>query len=229
MMSIHSTTTGISNAWLGPRLVPFDGDGGGTGDGAAPKHQVLGGTVAAEMLVEDLAVKVGLLGLWGVVGESEGSGREHLIGDQVGCVDPERVDPSVADAIRKLLLGAPQDRIREKRRIGGVKGLAKDVLFDPGSINRALPAHLLDRVSVGHHQIDQVAIQERYGQFKAPSSCRFVGPQAIVLVQPLQLTRRLALKLLRVGGIVIVRIPTKYLVRTLSTQNQLDPKSFDPP
>eukprot|EP00955_Chlamydomonas_euryale_P036273 350389-Chlamydomonas_euryale.AAC.4 len=148
---------------------------------------------------------------------------ELLVAHNVLHVLLDAVNPVVADAVRELLLLAPQHVVRQVRPLGRVKCLAHDPLLDAAIL---FVDHLLLGVNV-HRELEEPLVQEGHAALDAPRHGRLVGAQAVVLVQRKQLTARLGVELLRVGRLVEVEVATKDLVCAFARQNHLHPERLD--
>lgn len=77
--------------------------------------------------------------------------RHHTV-----CVCLEPVDPAVAHAVAELLLLAPQHVLRQVGLVGGVKGLAKNVLLD-AACESTMVKHAFKQPTKTHRQANSFA------------------------------------------------------------------------
>mmetsp|Transcript_11166 Transcript_11166/g.35629 ORF Transcript_11166/g.35629 Transcript_11166/m.35629 type:complete len:355 (-) Transcript_11166:755-1819(-) len=208
-------------------LVPLDGGGGGARDAGAAQHRVTGG-LAREVLLEDDAVAVALLGGRRVDREAVLAVGPLQVGDLLLGLVAEAVDPRVAHAVRKLLLLAPEHLVGQVWVLWGVEGLAQDVLFNRAALLVA-GAHLahLDLGVEVHDVVKELAVEEGHAGLDAKGAHGLVGAQAVKVVQVLELVDGLLVELLLVGGLVEVEVAAERLVGALAGEHHLDAHRLD--
>lgn len=177
------------------------------------------------MLIEHGPVPIGLLGIRNVVAPLGLGVLHHLIRNMQLGVVLERVDPAVTHAVGELLLLAPEDLVGEIRRsvglVGGVEGLAKDVL-----LNAVLGDHLLRGVNV-HGHLEELLVQEGDAGLHAPCRGGLVGAQAVREMQVLDATDRLLVERGLVGRVVEVQVSAEDFVAAFAGEDHFHAHGLD--
>ena len=222
----------VAHALL-PLRVPGDRLGGGARDGLT---EGAGGVRAVavlhsgdEVLLEDLAKEVVLLGGGRVEGEPLLAVGELLVAHHLVGVVLEAVDPVVADAVGELLLLAPEHLVGEVRLVGGVESLAEEVLLEkrvPVLVRLVHADHLLLRVGV-HGVVAHLLGQERGANLDAPRHGGLVRAKDVPLVQAGGLPGALLVELRGGGSLVEVEVAAEELVRALAGEHHLEPVALD--
>ncbi len=170
-----------------------------------------------------MAVVIGLLGLRRVVHEALVRCGHHPVADLGVGVRLEPIDPAITHAIAELLLLPPQDRIRQV----AFERLAQHRFLDPARATGTLPDHLVLRIDA-HRHVEEFAVQERHARLHAPGHHRFVGAQAVVVVQRIQLAHQLFVELAGVGRFVEVQVAAEDFVAALTGEHHLYAHRLDP-
>ncbi|GMR55181.1 hypothetical protein PMAYCL1PPCAC_25376 [Pristionchus mayeri] len=178
-------------------------------------RRVLRGEVSGEETTHE----EGLLQNKRVVWEERSGCREVLIGDLCGAVLHEAVDPRVSDAVRELLLLAPEDLGGQQWVLLDIEGLAHEVLLNQST------TVLLGSLVLGcdaHGDIQEGLVEEGNAHLDGVRHARLVGAQAVRGVQMQYAIDRLLEELLVGGRVVEVEVAAEDLVGTLARKNNLD-------
>mmetsp|Transcript_25293 Transcript_25293/g.52629 ORF Transcript_25293/g.52629 Transcript_25293/m.52629 type:complete len:315 (-) Transcript_25293:1041-1985(-) len=225
-MNTGRTSTGIRTG--GKALIPVHGSFRRAGNRFSTGNRLLR-SLAREQFFKDHSVSVTFLGGGRIVGEAVGSLGKHLIGNLILGHVFEVVHPAVSDTITELFLLSPQHFMWEVWVIGGVKGLAHGPFFNLGirlADVGSLDDHFFLRIQF-HGHIHKVGIQKGNARFDAPGTHGLVAAQAIVHVQTADLVHGFVKEFLSVGGLVEVKVSTKNLIGSFSTENHLNPHGLD--
>ena len=169
------------------------------------------------MLLEHGAVPVPFLrGGW-VDGETDGGASHFIVGNPAFRFVFQRVNPTVAYAVRELLFLAPEHFVWQKP----FKGLAENVLFDA-----AVSAHFRFRIDP-HRVVDERRVKEWHPGFNAPGHHGFVRTGAIVFAQIEHFSDRFFVKFFGVWGHVEVEVATKQFIGPLTAEHHFDAHGLD--